>query len=64
MNIRDNVEKIVKTNSTKDFTNLVNHLKFTQCKTEAEIRSILASNGLPPNLFDELKTNSNPKTDL
>jgi hypothetical protein len=40
------------------FTNLVNHLKYSQCKSDAEIRSILAASGLPPKLFDELKIKS------
>ena len=59
MNISGIVKNIVKTNNTAEFTNLVNHLKYSQCKSDAEIRSILAASGLPPKLFDELKIKNN-----
>ena len=54
MDIRNKVKEIIESKNESEFQNLVNHLKYTHCKSVIEIREILASNGMHPAIFDEL----------
>ncbi len=51
----DKVREIIRTNNKSDFLSLLNFLKYTNCKTETEIRGIFSNCGMPPGKFDELK---------
>ncbi|MBK7106495.1 MAG: hypothetical protein IPH62_14545 [Ignavibacteriae bacterium] len=55
MNICGKVKEIIKTNNVNDFKNLIEFLKFTNCKKEAEIRALFFSCGMHPEKYDLLK---------
>ncbi len=55
MQICAKVKEILKTNNLSEFQNLVNFVKYTNCKSEIEVRAIFASCGMNPEKFDELK---------
>lgn len=61
MEICKKVEEILRTNNFTEFKNLVHFLKYTNCKSEIEVRAILSSCGMPPEKFDELKRMASQK---
>ena len=60
MNICKKVKEIISSNNVVEFRNLIDFLIFTNCKTEAEIRSMFFACGMTPEKYDFLKKqNSN-----
>ena len=55
MNICDKVKALVKSNNIEEFKSLIDFLKFTNCKTEAEIRSMFFACGMTPEKYDFLR---------
>ena len=55
MKICEKVKEIIKTNNANEFQNLVEFLRHTNCKTEAEIRGIFSNCGMQPEKFDLLR---------
>jgi hypothetical protein len=55
INICQKVQEIIKTGNLKEFKSIIDFLKFTNCKSEAEIRSMFFACGMHPEKYDELK---------
>lgn len=55
MNICQKVKEIILKEDVLAFKNLIEFLKFTNCKKEPEIRSMFFSCGMTPEKYDLLK---------
>jgi hypothetical protein len=55
MNICGKVKEIINSNNIAEFKSLIDFLKFTNCKTEAEIRSMFFACGMSPERYDSLR---------
>ena len=60
MNICEKVKEIIKSNNIEEFRGLIDFLKFTNCKTEAEIRSMFFACGMQPEKYDSLRYQIKP----
>ncbi|MCB0745622.1 MAG: hypothetical protein H6613_13080 [Ignavibacteriales bacterium] len=59
MEICKKVKEIIKTSDGKAFRSLIEFLKFTNCKSEAEIRAMFFACGMSPEKYDLLKQQIN-----